>query len=223
MRDGRMFSDSANETETAITLAVLNAVQENDKVTQRSLAQEIGVALGLANAYLKRCVKKGLIKVQQAPANRYLYYLTPKGFSEKSRLTAEYLGYSLQVFRQAREEYSQAIATCEANGWRRVALCGISELTEVALLSAIGSNVEVVGVVDTARTVNIFHHLPVEGSLDRLGLVDAVLLTCLSSAQESFDALARSFPAERILLPRLLRVVRAEPDEATPPTLEDVP
>ncbi len=83
MRDGRMFSESANEAETAITLAVLNAVHENDKVTQRSLAQEVGVALGLTNAYLKRCVKKGLVKVKQAPANRYLYYLTPKGGSRR--------------------------------------------------------------------------------------------------------------------------------------------
>ncbi len=221
MRDGRMFSDSANEAETAITLAVLNAVQENDRVTQRSLAQEIGVALGLANAYLKRCVKKGLIKVQQAPANRYLYYLTPKGFSEKSRLTAEYLGYSLHVFRQAREEYGQAVMICENNGWRRIALCGISDLTEVALLSAIGRNVEILGVVDTPRTAKVFHHLPVVESLASLGQVDAVLLTCLSGAQESFEALASSFPTERILIPRLLRVVRAAPDESAEPAEEE--
>jgi len=28
------------------------------------------------------------MKIKQAPANRYVYYLTPKGFAEKSRLTA---------------------------------------------------------------------------------------------------------------------------------------
>ena len=116
MRDGRMFSESANEAETAITLAVLNAVQENDQVTQRSLAQEVGVALGLANAYLKRCVKKGLVKVSMVPSNRYAYYLTPKGFAEKSRLTAEYLSQSFRFFRTARNECSQLLKSCATRG-----------------------------------------------------------------------------------------------------------
>ena len=44
----------------------------------------MGVALGLANSYLKRCIRKGFIKITEAPANRYLYYLTPQGFAEKA-------------------------------------------------------------------------------------------------------------------------------------------
>ena len=82
--------------EREITLGVLNAIHENAKVTQRSVANDLGIALGLANAYLKRCAKKGLIKIQQIPANRYAYYLTPKGFAEKTRLTTEYLSRSLR-------------------------------------------------------------------------------------------------------------------------------
>ena len=74
---------------------MLQAVEESSDVTQRHLAQSMGVALGLANSNLRRCARKGLIKVQQAPADRYLYYLTPKGFAEKSRLTADYLSISL--------------------------------------------------------------------------------------------------------------------------------
>ena len=73
-----------------ITLGVLNSINNNSYVTQRSMSKELGIALGLTNSYLKRCVKKGLIKVQQIPANRYAYYLTPQGFSEKSRLAHEY-------------------------------------------------------------------------------------------------------------------------------------
>ena len=60
-------------------------------MTQRHLADRLGVALGLANSYLRRCARKGLIKITQAPDNRYLYYLTPQGFTEKTRLTARYL------------------------------------------------------------------------------------------------------------------------------------
>ncbi len=77
--------------EDSITLEILDTIDAKSDSTQRHIAQRTGVALGLANSYLKRCIRKGLIKIQQAPANRYLYYLTPKGLAEKSRLTREYL------------------------------------------------------------------------------------------------------------------------------------
>ncbi|NIQ08836.1 MAG: winged helix-turn-helix transcriptional regulator, partial [Gammaproteobacteria bacterium] len=80
-----------NDKKESLTLEILQAIEQNNDVTQRHLASHLGVALGLANSYLKRCVRKGLVKIQHVPANRYLYYLTPKGFAEKSRLTAKYL------------------------------------------------------------------------------------------------------------------------------------
>ena len=95
------------DNESRITLGLLNAVHDNSVASQRSMADTLDIALGLANAYLKRCVKKGLIKVRQAPANRYAYYLTPKGFTEKSRLTAEFLTQSFHLFRRARTESAE--------------------------------------------------------------------------------------------------------------------
>ena len=83
--------DEAKDGEIGIILGMLSAVERDSNVTQRHLARELGIALGLANAYLKRCAKKGFIKIRQVPLNRYAYYLTPRGFAEKSRLTAEYL------------------------------------------------------------------------------------------------------------------------------------
>src|SRR3546814_4310673 len=59
------------------------------------------------SALLKRCAAKGLVKIQNAPARRYAYYLTPKGFAEKSRLVAEYLETSLHFFRGARSQYEE--------------------------------------------------------------------------------------------------------------------
>ena len=91
-------TDSGNGNDATILLNMLSAVDEDSGVTQRTLAGNLGIALGLANAYLKRAVKKGLIKVTQAPANRYAYYLTPKGFTEKSQLTAEYFSQSSSSF-----------------------------------------------------------------------------------------------------------------------------
>ena len=77
-----------------MTLNLLSAVDADSKITQRSLAAELGIALGLTNAYFKKCVDKGLVKIKQIPKNRYAYYLTKKGFTEKAKLSAEYLKYS---------------------------------------------------------------------------------------------------------------------------------
>src|SRR5665811_2593048 len=92
-----------------IMLGLLESVERNGAQTQRHLAAELGIALGLVNAYLKRCVKKGLVKVSEAPARRYAYYLTPHGFTEKSRLTVEYLSYSFTLFRRAKTDYAAAL------------------------------------------------------------------------------------------------------------------
>ncbi len=56
------------DNKSRITLGLLNMVQDNSRASQRSMASDLGIALGLANAYLKRCVKKGLVKVRQATA-----------------------------------------------------------------------------------------------------------------------------------------------------------
>src|SRR3972149_9861076 len=75
-----------------VMLGLLESVERDGGQSQRRLASELGIALGLVNAYLKRCIKKGLVKVSEAPARRYAYYLTPQGFAEKSRLTVEAAG-----------------------------------------------------------------------------------------------------------------------------------
>src|ERR1044071_7056377 len=105
--------------EARIILGLLDSVERNGAQSQRHLASELGIALGLVNAYLKRCIKKGLLKVTQAPPRRYAYYLTPQGFAEKSRLTIEYLTSSFSFFRQARADCAQTLAVAHANGWAR--------------------------------------------------------------------------------------------------------
>ena len=63
--------DYSSDSEANITLELLKSVEVNSQLTQRSAANELGIALGLVNTYLKRCVRKGLIEIRQAPKNRY--------------------------------------------------------------------------------------------------------------------------------------------------------
>lgn len=215
MSNAERISASGKADDAEITLGILNAVHQNERITQRTVAKDLGIALGLANAYLKRCAKKGLIKVSQAPANRYAYYLTPQGFAEKSRLTAEYLSDSFRFFRNARSQCSEALREASQRGWTRIALYGASELAEVATLCE-ASGAEIVAVVDATHPAQNFAHLPVVGTVADAGDIDALLLTTLRDPQQAYDALQAEFPANRILVPPLLRISPepADGDEA---------
>jgi len=135
----------SEESENArIVLGLLESVERDGAQSQRKLASDLGIALGLVNAYLKRCVKKGLVKIGQAPARRYAYYLTPYGFAEKSRLTVEYLSSSFSFFRRARQDCSSVLIAAHAQGWNRVALIGVSDLAEIATICALEQGVTIV-------------------------------------------------------------------------------
>jgi DNA-binding MarR family transcriptional regulator len=205
-------SGTLTGSETEITLGLLEAVHENSAMTQRTVAGQLGIALGLANAYLKRCVKKGLIKVKQVPPNRYAYYLTPKGFTEKSRLTAEYLSSSFNFFRRARRECGEILERCIARGWRRIALCGTSELGEIAVLCARERDIALIGFIalNSSDTAERFAGLELIQPMTEIEPLDAVIVTDLSNPQVTFEKLRGVVAEERIFTPRLLRVVRED-------------
>jgi DNA-binding MarR family transcriptional regulator len=187
-----------------ILLGVLTAVDRDSNTSQRTISRELDVALGLANAYLKRCVRKGLIKIKQVPRRRYAYYLTPQGFAEKSRLTAQFLSASFTYFRRAREQISDLMRDCIRQGRPRVAFAGVSDLTEVGTLCAHDHPVTLVGIVDAERAGERYCGLPVVATLQDLGQVDAVIVTNLTQPASVFRALEQEFGSGRVLAPQLL-------------------
>ena len=195
-----------------IILNVLTAVERQPQVTQRRLSSELGIALGLANAVLKRCVRHGLVKISQAPFNRYSYYLTPSGIAEKSRLTVQHLRYSFNLFRDARKQYAAMFTALVAVDLGRIALLGASELADAALLSARETDSTIVAVVDPEFPRDHHVGIPVFRDFAELvDLVDALVLTDMKAPQATFDAaLIRGpvlgFGRQLILAPELLGV-----------------
>lgn len=199
-------ANERNDAEDRITMELMHAVADDAAHTQRSLAARLNIALGLTNAYLKRCSLKGLVKVRKVPPNRYVYYLTPKGFAEKSRLTASYLYRSFNFYRRARNECDELIGHAVDQGCKRIACVGLGELAEVALLCAMQFDAEIVGVVDKDARDNRFRHAPLVRDLASLRKYDAVLLTDTKDPQAVYDALVERRLPQRILLPPLLKV-----------------
>jgi DNA-binding MarR family transcriptional regulator len=200
-------SKSTDQEKTRIMLGLLDSVERGSATSQRSLASELGVALGLVNAYLKRCVRKGLVKVRHAPARRYAYYLTPNGFAEKSRLTVEYMSYSFSLFRRAKTDCMAVLGTARERGFTRIALYGVSDLAEIAAICAIDSGVTIAAVVDPHSPLQRFAGAPVTASLDGIAAaVDAVLVTDMQAAGDAAKAAVARFGRERVLVPAILGV-----------------
>src|SRR5215510_1260761 len=128
-------------------LKLLEAVEADSRVTQRSLSSKLGIALGLTNIYLKRLVRKGYIKCVNVQSNRITYLITPRGIAEKARLTYEFMDYSLHLYSEVRQHLRQALQECAAAD-RRVAIYGRGEAAELAYLSLREFGLEPVAVFD---------------------------------------------------------------------------
>jgi len=190
-----------------VVLGLLNSVEQDGERSQRHIAAELGIALGLVNAYLKRCVKKGLVKVHDAPARRYAYYLTPQGFAEKSRLTVQYLSDSFSFFRLAKSDCARVFDTAKARGFTRLVLAGKSDLAEVAILCAVEAAVTIVAVVDERSDEAQFVGVDLRKSYAEVTVpFDAVVVTDVSRASQSLDASVAACGADRVLAPDLLKL-----------------
>lgn len=185
-------------------LGLLVSVERNGQQTQRGLASELGVALGLVNAYLHRCVSKGLLKVSAAPAKRYAYYLTPQGFAEKSRLTAEYLSYSFTFLRRARSAYAEIFQIAAKRGFKRIVLVGVSELAEIAMLCSIDSDIEIVAIIDSSYQGDRYLGRDVATSFEAVSnRFDCAVLTDMKSADEAYQQAGLHLGSDHVFRPSL--------------------
>ena len=138
-------------------LEILTAIDEGLPLTQRALAERLGVALGLANLYLKRLARRGYIKIVEFPRKpaarkRLRYLLTPRGVAEKTRLTYEHMAYSLNLYRRARQTLRESLGRLADGGAKRVVLYGAGEAAEVAYLTLKELGLEPVGVFARSAT-----------------------------------------------------------------------
>ncbi len=196
------------DPETETTLLLLNEIEQNEFHSQRSLSSQLGIALGLTIAYIRRCLRKGWIKMSRTPARRYAYYLTPSGFAEKSRLTAEYLARSFHFFRDARAQCLEGLRACECEGRRRVILVGYSELAEIAVFATRECSVTLAGLVAPGYDRQKFHGIRVIEDLEEAPVFDAVLITDISNPQRVFENMKERFDPEIIFTPTLLHISR---------------
>lgn len=166
------------QPDTYRALQILGELSNNDALTQRDLSKRLGIALGLVNSYLRNLIKKGYITVKTIPPKRYAYYLTPKGFSEKTRLTYDLLSDYTRIYREARGNLQKLLQELQAAGMQRLVFAGSDEVAEIAYLTLQETSMELAGIVDDISTNSSFFGRPIRPISDiRLIPHDRILVT----------------------------------------------
>lgn len=173
-----------NNSSEEIFLKLLNEFTKESIITQRDLADRLGIALGLVNAYVKRLYKKGHIKITTLPRNRVKYIITPKGFAEKAKLTYSYMNRSIDYFRDVRNKIEQTYNSMMTSNIKNIVLWGDGEVAELCYITTRGLPLKIVGVVADARVENGFFGHDIYSTED-IGKIDydAILVASLDGME----------------------------------------
>jgi DNA-binding MarR family transcriptional regulator len=129
-------------------LRLLEELERNPIVSQRELSHKFNIALGVTNACLRRMARKGWIRIQGLSHRKIGYYLTPKGFAERAKLTLHMISYTMQHYSELKKMISQRLLEMEQDGFNRIAFYGISDEMEIAYITLQGVNLKLVGIVE---------------------------------------------------------------------------
>ena len=137
-----------SDKDSDITLRILDEINRESSITQRTLSGNLNIALGLVNAYIKRLANKGHIKITKGPMNRVKYALTRKGFTNRVSLTYNYMQSSIDYFRVARQRIDNVYGQMIDEGVKNILIWGDGEIAELSYISLRGLPLRLVGIVD---------------------------------------------------------------------------
>ena len=174
------------------TLKILEEIDNDHTPSQRDLSRKLNISLGLVNSFVRRLANKGYFKITTIPKNRVKYILTPKGVTEKTRLTYKYFQYSFEFYRSAREKLQKLLKDFMAQGVRRIVFYGVSDFAEIAYISLQETSIKMVAMVDEKKIGKVFlgsviTNLDVIDSLS----FDKILITSMSKEDAALEKLLK--------------------------------
>ncbi len=177
-------------------LNLLQELEKNPVISQRELSNKFGIALGVTNACLKRMVRKGWIRISNLNKRKIAYFLTPKGFSEKAKLTFQLISWTVQHYSTLKEHIAKKLLEFEGEGHQKIVFYGISDEMEVAYITLQGVSLKLVGIVEDDEkiiTQFIFGYEVEPVSRIQELKPDCILITTLADTGKKRENLERIF------------------------------
>ena len=162
-------------------LQFLEEIEQNPKVSQRELSHKFGIALGVTNACIKRMARRGLIKLTGIRPRRVAYYVTPKGFTEKTKLTLNFFSYNIHHYAEMKKRIGKILLEMQNRGVKRVAFYGVNDEMEVAYVTLQGLDMKLVGILDDENNSGkeIFGYKVIGPGAVKSMNPDAILITSM--------------------------------------------
>ena len=136
-------------------LTIFNSVENSPGINQRKLAEELGISLGMTNTYFQRILKKGWVRAKQVKPRRWLYFITPQGVLEKSRLSLSYMHRTLESFRELKSKGDEHLRILSAKGVTGIHLCGEEDLIEIVSFCFTGFRIELLSVIPEKNLLTV--------------------------------------------------------------------
>jgi len=178
------------EKEDIQILRLMGEIEKNGNFTQRELSKRLNISVGLVNTFIKRLINKGYFKVKTMPRNRVKYLLTPEGIIKKSRLTVEYLQYSLNFYKEIKKLLLDKYREMEEADNKRILFYGAGEVAELAYLYLKMTTLRLSGIVDEEMEGKRFFEFRIK-SPDRINRIkwDSILITRLDRVKQDTERL----------------------------------
>lgn len=119
-------------------LDILRIIAENPEISQRKIAEQTGISLGQVNFLIKKCAKKGLIKIEGQTTKSLRYNLTPQGMAEKAEKTLKYVKVSYAAIIALSDKIRELMEKYKAEGYDIYVYGSHDEMLEITKL-ALGS------------------------------------------------------------------------------------
>lgn len=124
-----------NMADDDIAILILGMIEKSPEISQRKITLQTGLAAGLVHSFMRRVISKGWVRAKQVSARRWLYFVTPEGFMEKSRLTIDYVSRTLSNYRSAQNLIQGQLSHCLENDFKKLVVAGENEIAEIAALN----------------------------------------------------------------------------------------
>jgi predicted ArsR family transcriptional regulator len=121
---------------------LLEAIAQDETVTQAGLANGLGIAVGSVNWYIKRLISRGYLKATRMDRTRLRYNLTTEGMTAFTRNATQYMKDSLQIYRDLRGGAQKIVTQMVERGIERVYLDGDDEIMDILRLTCIEANIQ---------------------------------------------------------------------------------
>jgi DNA-binding MarR family transcriptional regulator len=196
-------SDIFKPSEEIRDLRLLDELERNPIISQRELSHKFNIALGITNACLRRMVRKGWIRISGLSHRKIGYYLTPKGFAEKARLSLHLISYTVQHYSELKRIISNRLLEMQQDGLHRIVFYGVGDEMEVAYITLQGVSLQLIGIVEDDEKMEpkivLGHEIEPVSRIHEIK-PDCVLITSLEGIEEKKEKLRKLLPEGNVYI-----------------------